>query len=255
MENKPFIDFQGKKVVVTGASSGIGRAICIELSKFGASLVLIGRDNDRLNETAALLGASQYYIMQMDLNDLASISPKIREFAQDHGKIYGFCHCAGVDDTRPLSSYKIEILRSMLDINLVAGIELCRVLCRRDVMEDTGGSILFVSSIAANVGIPGRVGYSATKGGLISAARSMAVELAKRKIRVNTISPGLIHTSMTDGALSKLTSDQIRDIEESHPLGIGTPQDVARGAVFLMAPQSGWITGMDLIIDGGYTAK
>ena len=255
MENRQFIDFQGKKVVVTGASSGIGRAICIELSKLGASLVLIGRNHERLNETTALLGSAQSIIIKMDLNDLASIYPKIREFAQDHGKIYGVCHCAGIDDTRPLGSYKIDFLRSMLDINLVAGIELCRVICRRDIMEETGGSILFISSIAANVGVPGRVGYSATKGGLSSAARSMAIELSKRKIRVNTISPGLIHTSMTDGALSRLTPDQIKEIEESHPLGLGIPEDIARGAAFLLAPQSGWITGTDLIIDGGYTAR
>ena len=255
MENRPFIDFKGKKVIVTGASSGIGRAISIEISRHGAEVILMGRDKGRLDETAALLNSDKRHLILLDLKEHSLILPKIKEFSKNFGRIYGVCYSAGVDATRPLSSYKADIIRAMLDINLIAGIELCRAVCRRDVMEESGGSILFISSIAGIVGIPGRVGYSASKGGVSAAVRSMAIELSKRNIRVNALSPGLVRTSLTEGALSKLSDKQIQDIENAHPLGIGSPQDVARGAAFLMAPQSSWITGVDMVIDGGYTIK
>jgi NAD(P)-dependent dehydrogenase (short-subunit alcohol dehydrogenase family) len=103
--------------------------------------------------------------------------------------------------------------------------------------------------------MPGQIGYCATKGGVAAAVRAMAVELARRKIRVNTLSPGLVRTSMTDAALSLLSERQVKDIEEAHPLGTGTPEDVARAAAFLLAPQNPWITGAELVIDGGYTAR
>jgi NAD(P)-dependent dehydrogenase (short-subunit alcohol dehydrogenase family) len=255
MENKPFIDFQGKKVIVTGASCGIGRAIAEQLSQVGANLVLIGRDRGRLTEARALLQTGEHHILLMDLRDQSNIVPIITKFANQYGRIYGMCHAARVDETRPLSSSNVTTLYSILEMNLVAGIELSRGICRHDVMEESGGSILFLSSIAARVGIAGRVGYAASHGGISAAARSLAIELARRRIRVNTLSPGLVQKGMAPKVLSKLTATQIRNIENSHPLGIGQIQDVARVAAFLLAPQSSWITGQDLVVDGGYTAQ
>ena len=114
---------------------------------------------------------------------------------------------------------------------------------------------MFISSIYAIVGKPGQIGYSAVKGAVTSAARAMAVELAKRKIRVNVLSPGLVHTEMTRKVMAVLTEQQVKEIEDGHLLGTGTPDDVARAAIFLLAPQSTWITGTDFVIDGGYTAR
>jgi NAD(P)-dependent dehydrogenase (short-subunit alcohol dehydrogenase family) len=150
---------------------------------------------------------------------------------------------------------KPEGLRTMLEVNLTAGIEMARAVTRRDVMTEEGGSILFISSIYGRVGMPAEIGYSATKGAVTAAARSMAIELARRKVRVNTLSPGFIHTPMTDQALSVLSDEQKRVLQESYPLGPGTPEEVARAAVFLLAPQNSWITGTDLVVDGGYTAR
>jgi NAD(P)-dependent dehydrogenase (short-subunit alcohol dehydrogenase family) len=249
------VDFSGKTVLVTGASSGIGRAICLELGRQGARLVLLGRRHDALAETAALLTPNDSHILVLDLKDHGAIQPRIREFSQRTGRIYGLCHAAGTVETRPLSSMNVEGFQSMLDVNLVAGLELARAVCRRDVMEETGGAILFISSVYGLVGTPGQIGYSATKGGVAAAARAMAVELARRKIRVNTLSPGLVRTSMTETALALLSEQQVRDIEDAHPLGTGTPEDVARAAAFLLAPQNGWITGAELVLDGGYTAR
>jgi NAD(P)-dependent dehydrogenase (short-subunit alcohol dehydrogenase family) len=255
MGNKPFMDFEGKKVVVTGASSGIGRAISIELSQHGAGLILIGRNQERLEETAAGLSKGDHKTISLDLTNHSEIVPTIREFARQAGRIYGLCHCAGIVETRPLSSYKVEGLSAMLNVNLIAGIELARAISRRDVMEPDGGSILLMSSIYGRVGMPGQIGYAGSKGAVVAAARAMAIELARRNIRVNTLSPGFVKTPMTDDALAKLSEKQVKKIEDAHPLGTGTPEDVARAAAFLLAPQNRWITGVDLVIDGGYTAQ
>jgi NAD(P)-dependent dehydrogenase (short-subunit alcohol dehydrogenase family) len=143
----------------------------------------------------------------------------------------------------------------MMDVNLSAGLELARIMCRKDILTEEGGSLLFVASIYGWVGMPGQIAYSATKGAMLAAARAMAVELARRRVRVNTLSPGLVHTPMTEAAFHLLSTQQVHDLETAYPLGAGQPEDVARAAAFLLAPQNRWITGTDLIIDGGYTAQ
>ena len=255
MTNNAFVDFEGKRVIVTGASSGIGRAISVELDNAGARVIILGRKEETLNETAGLLTSGNHHIIPLDLRDHSEIAPKVMEFVRKHGRIYGMCHAAGVVETRPLSSCKREGIQSMLDVNLIAGIEIARAVCRRDIMEDTGGSLLFISSIYSLVGMPGQIGYSASKGAVTAAMRAMAMELARRNIRVNCISPGLVRTDMTEKAFSVLTREQVKELEDSFPLGIGKPEDVARAAAFLLAPQNRWITGVDLAVDGGYTAR
>jgi NAD(P)-dependent dehydrogenase (short-subunit alcohol dehydrogenase family) len=255
MRADPFIDFEGKTIWVTGASSGIGRAVAVELDRRGARLVLLGRNEQRLQETMDLLGNRGGDALPWDLTNLAELEATVRNMVRKSGRIYGFCHSAGIVETRPLSSNSMEIVQSMLTINLLAGLELARILCRRDVMEEAGGSLLFISSIYALVGMPGQIGYSASKGAITAASRALAMELARRKIRVNTLSPGMVKTDMIAGAFSVLSKTQALDLEEAYPLGTGTPQDVARAAAFLLAPQNQWITGLDMVVDGGYVAR
>ena len=255
MEKEPFIDFGGKIVVVSGASSGMGRAISIELSRRGARVVVLGRNRERLEETQGLLEGSGHHLLTLDLEGHAEIVPKIRDLAGRIGRLYGLCHSAGIVETRPLAASTAEGVKRMLNVNFVSGIELVRAISRKDVMEEKGGSILFISSVYGHVGVPAQVAYCGTKGGITAAARAMAIELARRKIRVNVLSPGMVKTPMTEKAMSLLTEDQARAIREAHPLGIGSPEDVAKAAVFLLAPQNPWITGADLIIDGGLSAK
>ena len=240
---------------MTGASSGIGRAIAVELAQRGAGLVLIGRNRDELLRTERLLAGARAHVMELDLQERAVILPQVRALVEQYGRIYGLCHCAGIVETRPLASLHVDGVLAMLQVNLLAGVELAQTVSRRDIMTEDTGAILFMSSIYASVGMPGQIGYSASKGAVLAAARAMAVELARRKIRVNTLSPGLVRTPMTSKALSTLSPEQARDLEMSYPLGPGDPEDVARAAAFLLAPQNKWITGTDLIIDGGYTAR
>jgi NAD(P)-dependent dehydrogenase (short-subunit alcohol dehydrogenase family) len=251
----PFVDFGGRWVALTGASSGIGRAIAVELARRSARLILIGRNEANLKETASQMPADTSRVVVQDLRQVDALMPLVRDHAQSHGRIYGLCYCSGIVETRPLGSFQAAGFRDMVDVNVTAGLELARAVCRRDVLTDEGGALLFITSIYGHVGMPGQMSYSATKGALQSAARSLSVELARRRIRVNTLSPGLVRTPMTEAAFSVLSKEQVRDLEAAHPLGTGTPEDVARAAAFLLAPQSGWITGTDLVIDGGYTAR
>ena len=255
MVTEPLVDFQEKVVLVSGASSGIGRAIAVMLGSQGARLILVGRNLDKLRRTSETLKGVDYRMVKLDLSKTEDIMPAVTEVSSEFGSIYGLCHAAGVVGTLPLRSSKTDHIRAILDVNLLAGVELARVVTRRGVMEPDGGSILFISSIYGIVGKPGVVGYSASKGAIAAAARSMAVELAKRNIRVNVLSPGLVWTEMTQEALSILSEENVKQIEADHLLRTGTPDDVARAAVFLLAPQNSWITGTDLVIDGGYTAK
>ena len=250
-----FLDFAGQWVVVTGASSGLGRAVAVELARYGARLVLVGRDSARLSETASQLGATEHRTLKLDLLQLDKISAEIIRVREDVGPLYGLCHAAGVVSTRPLQSNTVEVVRAQLDVNLLAGLEMARAVCRRDVMKPEGGSLLFFSSVYGRVGMAGQIGYCATKGAVASAVRAMAIELARRNIRVNSISPGLVFTEMTRQSLGVLSAEHVAKLEAAHPLGTGQPEDVARSAVFLLAPGTRWITGADLAVDGGFTAQ
>ena len=250
-----FLDFAGRWVIVTGASSGIGQAIAVELSAQGCGVILCGRDAERLQQTADTLGSAPHRSLILDLTQHASILPAVQHLRADVGPIYGLCHAAGIVETRPLAANSVDMVRAQFDINLFAGLELARAVCRRDVLTAEGGSLLFISSVYGRVGMPGQIGYCATKGAVASAVRALAVELARRKVRANCISPGLVFTQMTQRSLDMLSAEHVEKLKAAHPLGPGMPQDVARAAVFLLAPSSRWITGADLAVDGGFTAQ
>lgn len=249
------LGFDGKWIVVTGASSGLGRAIAVELSQRNAGVVLIGRDRDRLTETASLLGGARHRVEALDLTRHDAIVPLVQSLRADVGELYGLCHAAGVVVTRPLASSDPDVIRKQMDVNVLAGLELARAVARRDVMSPEGGSLLFISSVYGLVGNAGQVGYCASKGALAAAVRAMAVELARRRIRANCLSPGLVFTAMTQRSLGGPSSEQAQRLEAAHPLGHGLPEDVAYAAAFLLSPAARWITGVDLPIDGGYTAQ
>lgn len=247
--------FEGKTIVVSGASSGIGRAIAIQLARHGAGLVLIGRNRAQLEDTAQQAGARVCRIVQLDLTDVTTIMPAVKEAASTLGRLYGLCHAAGTVDTLPLSAAGPERLQTMMQVNYVAGVELARSVTRRDLLREEGGSVLFISSIYGLIGKPGQIAYSGSKGAVTAAARSMAIELARRNVRVNVLSPGMVWTEMTERALAGLSTQQVQALKDTHPLGFGSPDDVAHAATFLLSPECKWITGVDLVVDGGCLAQ
>jgi NADP-dependent 3-hydroxy acid dehydrogenase YdfG len=157
-----WLDFADRWVVVTGASSGLGRAVAAELAACGARVILVGRNQERLAATAALLEDAKHHTLILDLAKLDAIAPEIVRLRQECGPIYGLCHAAGVVMTRPLHANTVEVVQSQLDVNLLAGLEMARAVCRRDVMTPEGGSIVFLSSVYGRVGMPGQIGYCAT---------------------------------------------------------------------------------------------
>ena len=253
--SQSFLDFGGRWVVVTGASSGLGRACAQELTAHGARVLLVGRHPATLDATRTTLSGDGHETLVLDLQDLPRIGPEFAKSAGRIGRIYGLCHAAGIVETSPVTATTSELVQKIMSVNLLAGLELARAVARRDVMDPEGGSLVFISSIYGRVGAAGQIAYSASKGALSAAVRSLAIELARRRTRVNSISPGLVMTPMTDAALSALSAEQIAALQQKHPLGLGTPADVARAAVFLLAPATKWITGIDLVVDGGYCAQ
>jgi NAD(P)-dependent dehydrogenase (short-subunit alcohol dehydrogenase family) len=247
--------FQGKTIVVSGASSGIGRAVAVHLGRQGAGLVLIGRDRGRLEDTTRRANAPTSRILELDLSRLTDIMPAIKDTIPVVGRLYGLCHAAGTVETLPLSATSPEKLQAMMQVNYLGGMELARAVTRRDIQNEDGGSILFISAIYGLIGKPGQIAYSGSKGALTAAARAMAIELARRNIRVNVLSPGMVRTEMTEKSFSGLSAQQIQALKDSHPLGFGSPEDVAGAAAFLLSPESKWITGTNLVVDGGCSAQ
>lgn len=246
------IDFENKWIIVTGASSGIGRGIARALASCNANLILVGRNEGTLAETAENIPAEKVKLLVADLSITESIIPAVKDLIAEVGCIYGFCHSAGIIDIRPIKVMTPASMLQQFDVNLVAGTEIVRALSKKGAMEEQG-SIVFISSISAHIGAAGHTAYCATKGAVSAAVRAMAVELAEKNIRVNSVSPGFVRTPMTDKH-SKLTATQMDAIVADHPLGVGTVEDVARAVIFLLYPENKWITGADMLVDGGYTS-
>jgi NAD(P)-dependent dehydrogenase (short-subunit alcohol dehydrogenase family) len=242
---------KGKTILVTGASSGIGKQTAITLSILGARLVLVARDISRLKETASQMNHSNHHIIPFDLNNTDEIPHWMMSISEDIGPLDGLVHSAGIVQLQPLRYLKQNDLESLMRINLFAAMALAKGYRQRGVCNK-GGSIVFLSSVRGISGEAGVAAYAASKGALISMTKSLAVELAPEKIRINCVAPGLVQTEMVNN--DKQLPAQLERMEQQHLLGIGTPEDVANAIAFLLADTGKWITGTTLVVDGGYTA-
>ncbi|MCD4723630.1 MAG: SDR family oxidoreductase [Bacteroidales bacterium] len=253
-KNKPF-SLNDKTIIVTGASSGIGRQCAINCSQLGAKLILMGRNTERLKETLTSLDDENKHLMYpLDLLDYDKLEEVLNDIESKLGNIDGVINCAGISTTLPFRRVTPEKMELFFQNNVAMGFNLCRLLIKKKLMAKNGGSIIFISSVMGIVGETGKVLYGMTKGALIAGTKSLAIELARKNIRVNCISPGVVESPMSEKAIYSKDEASLNRIKDMHPLGLGKAEDVANACIFLLSDGSGWITGTNLIVDGGYTA-
>ena len=250
MYYNPF-SLEGRTVIVTGASSGIGRQCAIDCSMMGASVIMIARNAERLAETAEKLHG-KYKIYQYDLSELNGIKGLVETIVADCGPIDGYIHSAGIEKTMPVKYLTYKDYRALYDVNAISAFEFIRQFYSRKYFSDEG-HIVLISSITSVVGRGGVSAYAASKGAIVSAVKSMALELAKRKIGINCVSPGTILTPMMQTFLDTLSTDEYKRRIDGFPLGLGHETDISQTCVFLLSDASKWMTGQNIIVDGGYT--
>ena len=246
---QPFNPFSlaGRTVLVTGASSGIGRQTAISCAAMGARLVVTGRDPARLGETCAALQGEGHRSIAADMAEPDGLA----RVAEEAGVIDGLVNCAGITAMAPFRMTSEKHIRRIHGINFDAPILLTQKLLAAKRIAN-GASLVYVTSTTAHIGTFATGIYAASKGALIPALRALALEVgAKQKIRANCISPGYVQTPMLD-ALNAGTAS-IEANYDLAPLGLGQPEDVANAAVFLLSDASRWITRSTLMVDGGLT--
>ena len=237
-----------KTVLITGASSGIGRETALECAHMGASVVLTGRDRDRLDETLSLIEGNDKASIIADL----TVADDIERLIEALPSLDGAVLCAGNSTTLPLQFGTRDKFDDMFDINFFAPVELLRLLYKKKRLNK-GASVVLIASIGGTHSfMPGNGIYGASKAALNSVMKYAAREFASRRIRVNSICPGMVDTPLIHRGT--ITEEQLAEDAKRYPLGrYGKPSDIAHGAVYLLGDASSWLTGHDLVIDGGFS--
>lgn len=240
-------------LLISGASSGLGREMALRLSD-RYRIILCGRDEDRLIRALHDCSAPErHHVWRQDLSDVGGIAEGLANFLYAHGlRVAGFVHSAAQLNVLPLRSFTPDLVGEIFRVNLFAALEIVRTLTRKKVNDHSLKSVVFISSIASCHGARGFSAYSASKGGLDALMKCLAVELAPG-VRVNSVLPGAVQTAMTDAMFGD--PDLARRISADYPLGIGQPTDIVEAVEFLLSNRARWITGQQLIVDGGRTTN
>lgn len=247
------MDLTDRHIVVTGASSGLGRQTCIILSQLGARVSLIARSEDKLKETVSMMEGTNHGIFSFDVTHIEAIENLIKTIVEKNNKINGLVHAAGIGTTRPLSMTKFDFMQNMVLLHVSSFVEMVRIISRKKMSEE-GTSIVAVSSASTLSADKGKVAYVATKGALDRVVRPMAIELGEsRRFRVNTVNPGWIKTDMYYSYIEEQGQERMNEILKPCFLGASEPSDVANCIAFLLSDASKMITGQNVMIDGGWT--
>ena len=251
--NNP-LDLKNKSIVITGASSGIGKQCAIRCSEQGARIILLGRDESRLLETYNQLSGYGHSFIPFDLLEFDHYSDLIKKIFKDNGSIAGLIHSAGIESSIPLNTLKVGVYEKSYMINTIAFFELVKYLSKNNIRSEKT-SYVAISSVMGVKAEKCKLAYNASKAALINGVRSLSLELAHKNIRVNSVSPGLIRTKMSEQLLDSMNEENRIQIIKEYPLGIGDPDDVAYACIYLLSDVAKWTTGTNLIIDGGNCAK
>ena len=250
MEN-PF-SLEGKCILVTGASSGIGRGIAVACSKMGTKVVLSGRNEVRLRETLVSMEGEEHEILSGDLN-----SEDIRkEIVDKMPELNGIAHCAGISQIQMAKFMDRTSIEGVFQTNFFSPVLLNALLIKKKKLQKNS-SIIFISSISGVYRSQiGEGAYGATKAALAGYVKSLALELSTQGIRVNTIHPGVVETPLLDVNNDTLGAEELDALRQRYPLKrFGRPEDIANCAVYLLSDAASWMTGSKILIDGGYTLK
>ena len=251
----PF-SLKGKNIVISGAASGIARQCAISCSKMGARLILLDMNEDGLKETMTMVERpEEHYYGVVNLTERERVKVIVSEGVAKVGKVHGLLNCAGISTTLPLNSVKEDTLDKFFKVNVYTGYYLTQEICRRSNLADEGASVVFFSSVAGSYGEAGKSVYGMTKGALKAVAKSLAVELARKNVRVNSISPGVIVTPINQNLPHIADPEKRAALEAQHLLGLGKTTDIANACIYLLSDASRWVTGINLFVDGGYTAR
>lgn len=244
----------GKRILVTGASSGIGRQVALVLSACGAKICVTGRDLERLHSVEKELHGEGHSVLCLDLNGSDAVTDAIRNDAEVSGAFWGVFHGAGISMVRPAKLCKEKQFHDVFSSSVQSAMAIARAVSLRGVIED-GGALVLMSSVASLRGQAGMALYSAAKSAIDGMTRSLAVEFAPRRIRVNSLCAGAVHTPMHEKLVSSLSAESVKEYEDKHLLGFGVPDDVANTVAFLIGEGGRWITGTSIVVDGGYTVR
>ena len=244
MNYNPF-SLEGKTILVTGASSGIGRGVAVACSKMGATIILNGRNQMKLSASLAQLAEGCHRVIVADLTDGESVSKMITELPA----LDGVVHCAGIGQRVLCKVANEQDVDTVMDANFKGPVLLQSELLRHKKINK-GASIVFIASISTWSPSIGNAFYSASKGAIVSYANCLALELAPRKIRVNCISPAMVWTDLI--LQEGVDEEQLKEDEQKYPLKrYGTPEDIANLAIYMLSDASTWMTGSNVKISGG----
>ena len=246
--------FANHRILVTGASSGIGRATAILLSQCGAQITISGRNPERLGITLDMLQGTGHQTSLVALSDADSVADWVKSLAMANEPFDGIFHAAGIVKLKPIRLLKQTHLDEVMGSSLMASFGIARAAAQKGVMKD-GASIVYMSSVASSRGQVANSAYSAAKSAIESLTRSLACEMAPRRIRVNAIASGAVETEMHVGLINQMGETNVENYASQHLLGFGTPLDIAYAAAFLLSPVTPWITGTTIVVDGGYMVR
>lgn len=245
--------FKFKRAVITGGSSGIGKAIARKLSSEGADVLVVGRNVDSLEhlckEILAAGGLAKYLLCDLsDQDSRKALCKSVAELWDD--KIDIIINAAGIHSIKPISHSSATLWRQVMEINVIAPADLLTNLLPR---LNNGSVVVNISSVAGITATPGSSVYAATKAALLSFTQTAAAELAPRGIRVNAILPGMVKTPMMETMFRFFTKEQQIELEKKHLLGLGTVEDIASAVAFIASHEAKWITGCAFVVDGGFS--
>ncbi len=246
-------NLSGKTILVTGASSGIGKATAINASKLGATVVITARDEHRLQETFDSLDRSESAAHKMILADL-TVADEVKNLLAEVPSLDGLVLCAGKGLTLPLQFATREKFDDIFDVNFFAPVELLRMLFKKKLLQKSASVVLLASLGGTQIFSGGNGIYGASKSALNSIMKFAAKEFAPRKIRVNSICPGMVDTPLIHRGT--ISDEQLHEDQKRYPLGrYGTPEDIAYAAIYLLSDAASWLTGQSIVLDGGVSIK